>query len=81
MTYGSWKRILEKYNGMCLCCKRKEPDVKITLDHIIPLSRGGKNTEENIQPLCTICNCKKFTKSIDYRSSENTSCIEYMYML
>jgi len=30
-----------------------------TLDHIIPLKRGGNNELPNIQPMCRKCNCKK----------------------
>lgn len=31
----------------------------MTVDHIIPKSRGGRNTLENLQPMCTVCNRKK----------------------
>jgi 5-methylcytosine-specific restriction endonuclease McrA len=46
-----------------LCCGRPE----ITLDHIKPVSRGGKHTASNVQPLCKFCNSSKMTKTIDYR--------------
>lgn len=61
-----WKQLCEKYNNMCLCCGRK---VNLTRDHVVPLSVGGLNVIENIQPLCRSCNSKKKAKTIDYRIS------------
>jgi 5-methylcytosine-specific restriction endonuclease McrA len=52
---------------MCLCCKQKEPDIKLTEDHVVPLSYGGTDFVENIQPLCGSCNSKKHVKTVDYR--------------
>lgn len=37
---------------------------RATLDHIIPLSRGGSHTYANIQTACHLCNSKKHTKAI-----------------
>lgn len=34
----------------------------MTIDHIIPKSKGGKNTIENLQPMCNTCNAKKANK-------------------
>ncbi|MCK4464389.1 MAG: HNH endonuclease [Bacteroidales bacterium] len=33
-----------------------------TKDHVIPISKGGDNTKENIVPACQSCNSKKFNK-------------------
>lgn len=60
-----WVELCDKYGNRCLCCGRN--DVKLTLDHVVPLVKGGSNTIENAQPLCQSCNSKKHTKTIDYR--------------
>lgn len=57
----------EFYDFTCLCCGRKEPEIKLTLDHVIPLKLGGRNTIDNAQPLCQSCNSKKHIKNTDYR--------------
>ncbi len=59
--------LFKRYGRICLCCGSK---FKIQIDHVIPLSRGGTNWPDNIQPLCKSCNCKKGTKTIDYRGNK-----------
>lgn len=66
-TLQDWLNLKNKYNFSCLKCGQQEPNIKLTVDHIIPLSRGGTNYITNIQPLCNICNSSKGTKTIDFR--------------
>lgn len=65
LTTKEWIEIVEKYGGKCLCCGRVG---NITMDHVIPISKGGPHSAANIQPLCGSCNSSKGTKTIDYRS-------------
>ena len=67
LSAQDWSWIRWSFDNRCLCCGRTPPDVVITIDHIIPLSVGGTNTRENVQPLCVACNSSKFTNSFDYR--------------
>ncbi len=66
-TWEQWQDLKVKYNYMCLCCKQQEPFVELCADHIIPVSVGGSNDIENIQPLCRPCNSRKHSMVFDYR--------------
>ena len=63
---NQWNKLVLYYcfDAKCLCCKKAR---KLTVDHVIPLSSGGRNTINNLQPLCLHCNSSKGTKTIDYR--------------
>ena len=66
-TIAEWDTLKAQYNWTCLCCGRNESDIKLEVDHIIPLVKGGSDNIENIQPLCRTCNAKKYTKIISYK--------------
>ncbi len=66
-TSKEWLELCIRYHYTCLCCKRREPGITLTVDHVIPLSKGGSNSIENIQPLCLECNLRKGTNTKDYR--------------
>lgn len=52
-----WQALLSK--GICHYCKKKFKPEELTMDHIVPISRGGKSTKGNIVPCCKDCNNKK----------------------
>lgn len=46
-------------SGLCYYCKKKFPFNELTLDHIVPLARGGSTTPGNCVPACRECNKNK----------------------
>jgi 5-methylcytosine-specific restriction endonuclease McrA len=66
-TKEEWIALKSAFYFCCLSCGRREPDVMLCRDHVIPVSKGGSNTIDNIQPLCKSCNSSKGAKSIDFR--------------
>ena len=59
-----WRAQIQK--GVCHYCGGKFPPSELTMDHIVPLSRGGHSTKGNIVPCCKACNNnKKYTMPVD----------------
>jgi len=58
-TADEWKVVKERQKGLCAICKLEK---KLTVDHIIPLAKGGSNYILNIQGLCGNCNSRKWAK-------------------
>ncbi|MES2613960.1 MAG: HNH endonuclease [Bdellovibrionota bacterium] len=46
-------------SGLCYYCKNKFPVKELTLDHIVPLARGGTTTPGNVVAACLSCNKNK----------------------
>jgi 5-methylcytosine-specific restriction endonuclease McrA len=63
-----WKEMCLFYGNKCLCCQKPGDYISLEPDHIIPRSKGGIDSIDNIQPLCHICNNVKRIKNIDYRT-------------
>lgn len=55
----AWNDKLEILDYKCQYCGTRE---RITIDHIIPLTKGGTNHIDNLQPLCHSCNSSKGNK-------------------
>ena len=52
-----WKR--KRSSGICYYCGRKFPPEELTMDHLVPLARGGRTTKGNVVPCCKECNSRK----------------------
>lgn len=57
----SRRNIILRDSGMCMYCGKKT--LNLTLDHILPRSRGGSNSWENLVACCEICNRSKGDKT------------------
>lgn len=66
-TAEEWSQLKAKHDFRCLCCRKFEPEIKLTPDHVLPVAKGGLNTIENIQPLCILCNQIKQARFMDFR--------------
>jgi len=54
---GWWQSRVSR--GVCYYCARQVPAKELTLDHILPLARGGRSTRGNCVPACKECNNQK----------------------
>lgn len=52
-----WQRRLAK--GVCHYCHHKVPPQELTMDHLVPVARGGRSTRGNVVPACKSCNSRK----------------------
>lgn len=61
VTTRDWLRLVRRYDSRCFYCGEA---AAMTMDHIVPLSRGGKHTIGNIVPACLSCNSSKHDRFI-----------------
>lgn len=61
-TRGEWAEMKKRFSFCPGCGRTFSPKLPPTIDHIVPLSRGGRHEAANIQPLCLSCNSMKFNK-------------------
>ena len=52
-----WRRRIA--TGVCHYCRRSVGSKALTLDHVVPLARGGRSIRVNMVPACKECNNKK----------------------
>lgn len=61
ISKGKRKGVYKRDGYQCLKCEVKEG---LTIDHIVPRSKGGKNCAINLQTLCKTCNQRKGSQII-----------------
>jgi 5-methylcytosine-specific restriction endonuclease McrA len=52
-----WKRRIG--SGVCYYCRRTVGARRLTMDHLVPLGRGGRSTRGNVVAACKDCNTRK----------------------
>jgi 5-methylcytosine-specific restriction endonuclease McrA len=69
LTAPEWRDILEQYDGRCAYCGCNLD--RPTIDHVVPLSRGGEHCRDNVVPACGHCNSSKGAKTLtEWRAKE-----------
>lgn len=61
LTEAQWRDILDQYHHRCAYCGSKLD--KLTIDHVVPLIKGGKHSASNVVPACLHCNSSKKDKT------------------
>lgn len=57
ITERDWRRLVARYDGTCAYCGRG--DRRLSPEHLIPVSRGGRHSIGNLVPACAPCNLRK----------------------
>jgi len=71
LTLVQWQEILVLQRKSCAVCNTSFSTRPATRDHIVPVSRGGGLTKNNVQALCQPCNSSKGTKTMrEYTRAE-----------
>ena len=52
-----WRRRLQR--GICAYCGEKFPARELTMDHVVPVARGGRSNKGNVVASCKACNTSK----------------------
>lgn len=52
-----WRQQLEK--GICHYCGQHFAPAELTMDHVVPVARGGRSVKGNVVPCCHECNRRK----------------------
>lgn len=66
-----WKNKINE--GLCYLCGNKFPKEKLTMEHLVPLSRGGLSIKTNVVVACKNCNSQKKHQTIVEKRLENIS--------
>lgn len=85
LTEDEWAEILEMFNHSCAYCQ--DTASKLEEEHIVPVSKGGGRTMDNIVPSCHSCNSSKGTLDVEefigkgYAKNPHPMLFEYLGLL
>jgi 5-methylcytosine-specific restriction endonuclease McrA len=65
IAQDEWSQLCARYEYRCAYCGQRRTLAELTMDHMIPLSRGGLHHISNIVPACMHCNCEKGSKTYE----------------
>lgn len=70
VSHSMWKRVCAKTDARCWYCgiDTRDPEMgfpKFHVDHILPLSKGGDYSYDNLVPACSRCNTWKADKTVE----------------
>jgi len=54
------RELFDEYVGLCAYCQESAT----TLDHVVPISKGGAHSKANLVPACKSCNSSKHDKTL-----------------
>lgn len=61
VTVVEWMKIINDFGNRCAYCRKAG---QMTIDHVVPLSRGGRHSISNLVPACRSCNKQKGSLTI-----------------
>lgn len=65
VNYSQRERIIKRDKRRCRYCGIRVNKHTLVIDHVIPWSRGGRNTDDNLVVACVKCNTKKGTNLLE----------------
>jgi len=65
LTADEWKAILRAFDGRCAYCGDRPGT--LTMDHVVPASKGGRHVASNVVPACRFCNQSKRDRLLEPR--------------
>ena len=57
--------VFERDDFTCVYCGRNSGDIRLTIDHVTPITQGGGNDPSNLVTACADCNLDKWNRTID----------------
>ncbi|WP_052077526.1 HNH endonuclease [Rhodococcoides fascians] len=61
VTGTDWERLVRQHRGCCFYCGEAGP---MTMDHLLPICRGGRHSIGNLIPACATCNSSKRHRTV-----------------